>query len=79
MTSHMEKSIQWGVKTVNEYRKEKGMPPIEGGDEAMMSCNVAPINSAKIRGEDTGNSENKLNNQTFQPKTCLYKQSLLFL
>ena len=63
MTSHMEKSIQWGVKTVNEYRKEKGMPPIEGGDEAMMSCNVAPINSAKIRGEDTGNSENKLNNQ----------------
>lgn len=51
MSEHMEKQIQYGVSTVNEWRKKQGYAPVEGGDEAMMSCNVAPINSAKIRGE----------------------------
>lgn len=51
MSSYMEKQIQYGVSTVNEWRKKQGIEPIEGGDVAMMSCNVAPINSAKIRGE----------------------------
>lgn len=51
MSEHMEKQIQYGVSTVNEWRKKQGYAPVEGGDDAMMSCNVAPINSAKIRGE----------------------------
>lgn len=51
MSSYMEKQIQYGVSTVNEWRKKQGTEPIEGGDVAMMSCNVAPINSSKIRGE----------------------------
>ena len=32
---------QYGIYTVNEYR-QKGMPPVDGGDVAMISCNVAP-------------------------------------
>lgn len=51
MSNYMEKQIQYGVSTVNEWRKKQGYAPVNGGDEAMMSCNVAPINSAKIRGE----------------------------
>ncbi len=51
MANYMEKQIQYGIYTVNEWRKKQGMPPAEGGDVAMVSCNVAPINSAKIKGE----------------------------
>jgi len=51
MANYMEKNIQYGIYTVNEWRKKQGLPPIDGGDEAMISCNVAPINSEKIRGE----------------------------
>lgn len=40
-----------GVLTTNDIRHKNGLPSIEGGDVAMISCNVAPINSAKIRGE----------------------------
>lgn len=48
---YMEKQIQYGASTINEWRMSEGRAPIEGGDEAMISCNVAPIGSAKIRGE----------------------------
>lgn len=51
MAMNMEKCIQYGIYTVNEYRKKKGMPPVDGGDVAMINCNVAPINSPKIKGE----------------------------
>jgi len=51
--AYMEKTIQNGVYTTNEWRKRKGQAPIQGGDVAMISCNVAPIDSAKIRGEKT--------------------------
>lgn len=52
MSTRMEKCIQWGVMTVNEYRNKNGYPSITGGDVAMISCNVAPIDSPKIRGEN---------------------------
>lgn len=52
MAMNMEKCIQYGVYTVNEYRNKKGMPSVQGGDVAMISCNVAPIDSPKIRGEN---------------------------
>lgn len=51
MATMTEKSIQWGLNTVNEQRMKKGLPPVEGGDVPMISCNVAPITSAKIKGE----------------------------
>jgi len=55
--AYMEKTIQNGVYTTNEWRKRKGQAPIQGGDVAMISCNVAPIDSAKIRGEATAKNE----------------------
>ena len=58
MALNMEKCIQYGIYTVNEYRQKKGMPPVDGGDVAMISCNVAPINSPKINGEVLNNSNN---------------------
>lgn len=46
MTAHMEKCIQYGVYTVNEYRAKKGFLPVEGGGKAMISCNVTPLETA---------------------------------
>lgn len=43
MTMHMEKCIQYGIYTVNEYRAKKGLPPVSGGNEPMISCNVTPL------------------------------------
>lgn len=50
--NYMEKTIQNGIYSVNYWRSRKGQLPIEGGDDAMISCNVAPVNSAKIKGEN---------------------------
>ena len=48
----MEKEIQYGVSTPNEWRvTREDKAPIPGGDIAFMSCNVAPIDSPKIKGE----------------------------
>lgn len=50
ISMYREKSIASGLYTVNELRAKEGRPPVEGGDTPMISCNVAPINSEKIRG-----------------------------
>ena len=47
------KMISAGVLTPNEVRVREGHAPVEGGDSAYISCNVAPIDSAKIKGEPT--------------------------
>ena len=52
-SDYMTKTIQAGVYTVNEWRRKEGRMPVPGGDIAFVSCNVAPINSAKIKGEVT--------------------------
>lgn len=49
---YIEKTIQNGVYTINYWRAKKGQNPIEGGDTPMISCNVAPVDSPKIRGEE---------------------------
>ena len=51
MGNYIEKTIQYGVYTPNHWRAKKGQPPKEGGDELMMSMNVAPIGSVKFKGE----------------------------
>lgn len=43
--------FETGVFTTNYLRMKQGIAPVEGGDVPMISCNVAPINSAKINGE----------------------------
>ena len=47
----MTKTIAAGTMTVNEWRRRKNLKPVEGGDVTLVSCNVAPIDSAKISGE----------------------------
>jgi phage portal protein, HK97 family len=41
--SYMEKTISTGVMTINEWRRKKGLKPVQGGDTTLVSCNVAPI------------------------------------
>lgn len=52
---YMTKTIAAGTMTVNEWRKKKNLKPVEGGDVTLVSCNVAPIDSAKISGETNNN------------------------
>lgn len=47
---YMTKTIAAGVMTVNEWRRRKDLRPVEGGDETLVSCNVAPLGSEKIQG-----------------------------
>ena len=57
------KMISAGVLTPNEVRMREGHAPVEGGDSAFISCNVAPIDSAKIKGEPTAQPEPKKNSR----------------
>ena len=50
---YMTKTINAGVMTVNEWRKRKDLKPVAGGDVTFISCNVAPIGSKKIQGEES--------------------------
>lgn len=52
--------FETGVFTTNYLRMRQGLAPVEGGDVPMISCNVAPINSAKIRGEKTEQPNNDI-------------------
>lgn len=53
-----EKQILNGLSTVNELRAKYGKAPVPGGDVTMINCNVAPIDSAKISGENVKNENN---------------------
>lgn len=48
---YIKTSIEAGVLTPNEARRLEGRSAVEGGDELFISCNVAPINSPKLRGQ----------------------------
>lgn len=47
--NYIEKTIQYGIYTPNYWRRKKGQAPAEGGDDLMMSMNVAPINLREIK------------------------------
>jgi HK97 family phage portal protein len=53
------KMVSAGVLTPNEVRIREGHAPVDGGDSAFISCNVAPIDSAKIKGEPTNTEPEK--------------------
>lgn len=38
-----EKNIQAGLQTINEARRERGYPPVPGGDELLVSANLMPV------------------------------------
>ena len=50
-SEYYQRMLGNGAITPNEIRKREGYSPVEGGDDVFVSCNIAPINSAKIRGE----------------------------
>ena len=64
--TYFKGQIETGLKTPNEIRMSQGDAPLPGGDVAFISCNVAPINSAKIKGEETKPTEVE---KVEQPKT----------
>ena len=49
-----EKNIQAGLQTINEARRERGYPPVPGGDELLVSANLMPVGK-KIE-ENPGNN-----------------------
>lgn len=57
-----------GALTPNDTRKRLGLPPIAGGDKTFISCNVAPIDSAKIRGEEKKEEKAEANTKIEPPK-----------
>ena len=62
MGGYIEKTTQNGVYTPNEWRAKKNRQPKEGGDQLFISCNVAPIDSLKIKGENLPpNNDNNTN------------------
>lgn len=50
--TYIEKTVATGVRTVNEWRKIKGQPPVAGGDRVLVSCNLSAIDSPKIIGDN---------------------------
>ncbi len=49
--------LEIGGITSNEIRREMGKAPLPGGDTMFISCNVAPADSKKIRGESDSSEE----------------------
>ena len=53
-----EKNIQAGLQTINEARRERGYPPVPGGDDLLVSANLMPVGQ-KI-AEDSEKSATKI-------------------
>jgi HK97 family phage portal protein len=52
-SEYQSQTIQNGIYTVNEWRNKEGLDDVDGGDQTLVSCNLASINSSKIKGEDS--------------------------
>ena len=62
--SYYKDMFEIGGMTTNRIRRENNEDPVEGGDVAFVSANVAPINSAKIYGETQDKKETKVDDST---------------
>lgn len=51
-----EKNIQTGLQTINEARRERGYPPVPGGDELLVSANLMPMGGRGQEDEVSGKS-----------------------
>lgn len=47
---YMTKTIAAGARTVNDWRKAVGNPPVKGGDEVLVSANLVVLDSPKMTG-----------------------------
>lgn len=59
VASYYKDMFDVGGLTTNEIRVRQNMPPVEGGDVAFVTANVAPITSAKIYGEPQSKSKDE--------------------
>lgn len=53
--TYMEKTIAAGARSVNDWRRKLGQAPVRGGDMPLVSANLVPLDSPKLRGEATQN------------------------
>jgi HK97 family phage portal protein len=51
LANYQMKTIQSGIYSVNDWRIKENQEPIAGGDRVLVSTNLAPIDSAKLTGE----------------------------
>lgn len=58
-SNYIKNTIESGVKTVNEWRRELGRAPVEGGDTPMMSANVVTMKSRINEGDNNDNNNKK--------------------
>lgn len=54
-SEYYKQCIESGSMTPNEVRKKEGRKPLEGGDTAFISCNVAPLE--RIIAENNANAD----------------------
>ena len=57
--SYQTKTIAAGIYTVNDWRRYENQPPVNGGDVVLVSTNLAPIDSEKLRGGNSVNNNQK--------------------
>ncbi|MEG1543422.1 MAG: phage portal protein, partial [Tannerellaceae bacterium] len=48
-----------GVLTTNEIRAKKGLQPVEGGEQPLVSTNLQKLNQIKVNGPGKGNQDTK--------------------
>lgn len=60
--------LEIGALTTNEIRKRENLSPVQGGDVPFVSCNIAPIDSLKIKGETVNNQAKQDENPPEPPK-----------
>lgn len=53
-SEYIKTSVESGTLTPNEARQILDREPIQGGDTLFISCNLAPVDSEKIRGGEFG-------------------------
>lgn len=61
--AYITTTLSTGLMTMNEWRRKKGLKPVEGGDRVFVTCNVAPIDSPKISGESAANLSSNNSNE----------------
>lgn len=54
---YQSNTIAAGIYTVNDWRKYENQPPVKGGDVVLVSTNLAPIDSEKLRGSSNESNQ----------------------
>lgn len=57
-SEYLTRMLATGAITVNDIRRMVGHGPVQGGDEPLVSANLIPLGSAKLRGEATQSANN---------------------